>query len=96
MERLYRRSERRGSEWKQVSAPPGHFLTIFGIVIALFSFSSYKDYKAHLHTTLINFHLFLFLLPLLFIFFIVSYSTTASSLNFHSFRPSHQPPFFHH
>ncbi|KAG4391806.1 hypothetical protein AAZX31_04G005100 [Glycine max] len=93
MERFY--PKRRGSglaEWKQggsmgnVSAPPGHLLTIFGIVIGLLSFSRYKDYKAQLHTTAFSFQLFLFLLPVFFIFFIFSYSTT-SRLNFHAFRP---------
>nr|KYP64968.1 hypothetical protein KK1_019582 [Cajanus cajan] len=97
MERFH--PKRRGPEWKQsgtmanVSAPPGHLLTIFGIVIGLLSFSRYKDYKAQLHTTAINFQLFLFFLPVLLMFFIISYSATGARLNFHSFRPSHQQGF---
>ncbi|RDX61489.1 hypothetical protein CR513_60274, partial [Mucuna pruriens] len=85
--------KRRGPEWREsgtmtcVSALPVQLLTIFGIVIGFLSFSHYKDYKAQLHSTAINFHLFLFLLPVLFIFFIISYSTAATRLNFHSFRP---------
>ncbi|KAK7310571.1 hypothetical protein RJT34_08159 [Clitoria ternatea] len=82
--------KRRGPEWKgtksiasSVFAPSAHLLMIFGIVIALLSFSYYKDYKAQLHTTTINFHLFLFLLPVMLIFFMLSYAR----LNFHSSRP---------
>ncbi|KAK7352042.1 hypothetical protein VNO80_17458 [Phaseolus coccineus] len=85
--------KRRGPEWKlggsmgNGSALSGHLLTIFCIVIGLLSFSRYKDYMAQLHTTAINFQLFLFLLPLLLIFFIISYSATGSSLSFNAFTP---------
>ncbi|KAG2400815.1 hypothetical protein LR48_Vigan04g246200 [Vigna angularis] len=85
--------KRRGPEWKlggsmsNGSGLSGHLLTIFCIVIGLLSFSRYKDYTAQLHSTAISFQLFLFLLPLLLIFFIVSYSTTAATFNFNAFRP---------
>ncbi|QCE16888.1 hypothetical protein DEO72_LG11g3907 [Vigna unguiculata] len=85
--------KRRGPEWKSGgtmtngSSLSGHLLTIFCIVIALLSFSRYKDYMAQLQSTAISFQFFLFFLPLLLIFFIVSYSTTAASFNFNAFRP---------
>ncbi|KAK7351913.1 hypothetical protein VNO77_11682 [Canavalia gladiata] len=93
MERMY--PKRRGPEWKQgwtgksmasVFAPPVHLLLIFGIVIGFLSFSGYKDYKTQLHSTTINFHLFLFFFPVLFMFFMILYSS-APTLNFRSFTP---------
>ena len=83
MEWVYPR--RRGPQWKQgwtgqtlssISAPPLPLLTIFGIVVVLLWFSQYTDYKAQLHHTAINFQLFLLLLPILLIFFMISFSTS--------------------
>lgn len=77
-------TKRRGPEWKQgwtgqtlgsISSPPLHLLTIFGIVIVLLWFSQSTDYSAHLKHTAINFQLFLFLLPILLILFMASFST---------------------
>ncbi|KAI4297719.1 hypothetical protein L6164_037594 [Bauhinia variegata] len=75
--------KRRGPEWKQrgltaqtrssVSAPSIHLLMIFGVVVCLLWFSQYSEYKAQLHQTAINLQLFLLLLPILLIFFVVSY-----------------------
>ncbi|EEF33128.1 uncharacterized protein LOC8285145 [Ricinus communis] len=82
MEWFYPR--RRGPEWKQgwtgqtlgsISIPPPPLLVIFGIVILLLWLSQYTDYKAQLHHSAINFQLFLFLLPVLLILLIASYST---------------------
>lgn len=76
--------KRRGPEWKQgwtgqtlgsISTPPFPLLTIFGIVIFLLWLSQFTDYKARLHHSAINFQIFLFLLPLLLIFLMASYST---------------------
>ncbi|KAJ9132741.1 hypothetical protein P3X46_033578 [Hevea brasiliensis] len=75
---------RRGPEWKHgwagqtlasISTPPSPLLTIFGIVILLLWLSQYTDYKSQLRHTAINFQLFLFLLPILLIFLVASYST---------------------
>ena len=83
MEWFYPR--RRGPQWKQgwtgqtlssVSAPPLPLLTIFGIVIVLLWLSQYTDYKAQLHHTAINFQLFLLILPILLIFFMISFSSS--------------------
>ncbi|XVF67870.1 hypothetical protein PTKIN_Ptkin10aG0156600 [Pterospermum kingtungense] len=83
MEWVYPR--RRGPQWKQgwagqtlstVSAPPLPLLTIFGIVFVLLWFSQYTGYKAQLHHTAINFQIFLLLLPLLLIFFMISFSAS--------------------
>lgn len=77
--------KRRGPQWKHGWAsqtlasmstpPPPPLLTIFFIVILLLWLSQYTDYKAQFHQTAINFKLFLFLLPILLIFLIASYST---------------------
>lgn len=78
--------KRRGPQWKQgwasqtltsFSSPPTPLLTIFGIVFLLLWVSQYTGYKAQLHTTALNFQLFLFLLPLLMILFIASYYSAA-------------------
>ncbi|KAL0016992.1 hypothetical protein SO802_004061 [Lithocarpus litseifolius] len=67
--------ERRG--WKQgwteqtlasVSAPPMPLLAIAGIIVLLMVLSSYTGYKSQMHKNLINFKMFLFLLPVLLIF----------------------------
>ncbi|KAJ7967206.1 Transmembrane protein [Quillaja saponaria] len=77
--------KRRGPEWKQgwtgqtvasISAPPFHLLAIFGIVISLLWLSQYTDYKAQWRKTTINFQIFLFLLPVLLILFMISFSTS--------------------
>lgn len=74
---------RRGPGWKRgwsdhtiasISTPPLQLLAIFGIVISLLWFSSYTGYKAQLHETAVNFQLFLFLLPVLMVLFMASYS----------------------
>lgn len=94
MEWVYHK--RRGQEWKQgwtgsgmasVSAPPLPLLVIFGIVISLLWLSQYKYYKAQLYNTALNLQLFLFLLPILLIFFMISYSTGGS-------MPQLSPPAF--
>ncbi|AES74278.2 hypothetical protein MtrunA17_Chr3g0145471 [Medicago truncatula] len=85
-------SKRRGTELKQgwkgksmasVSAPPFHLFMVFGIVISLLCFSQYKNFKAQLHNTAINFQLLIFFFPFLLMFFIGSYST-GGKLNFHT------------
>ncbi|KAF5752032.1 hypothetical protein HS088_TW02G01052 [Tripterygium wilfordii] len=82
MEWFYTR-RRRGPEWKQgwtgqtlssISTPPLPLLTIFGIVIVLLWLSQYTEYKAELHQRTTNFQLFIFLLPILLIIFMASYS----------------------
>lgn len=97
MEWFYTR--RRGPEWKQgwtgqtlasISPPPLHLLIIFGIVIFLLWFSQSADYKAQLKSTAINFQLFLFLLPILLILFMASYSTSWR-FNFPLWRQEHDP-----
>ncbi|KAL6313141.1 hypothetical protein AAG906_019613 [Vitis piasezkii] len=76
--------KRRGPEWKHgwtgqtlnnISTPPLPLLAIFAIVILLWSLSNYTSYKAQLYQTTNNFQLFLFLLPILFIFLIASSSS---------------------
>ncbi|KAJ0076530.1 hypothetical protein Patl1_36107 [Pistacia atlantica] len=83
--------KRRGPQWKQgwtnqtftsISSPPPALLTIFGIVFILLWVSQYTGYKAQLNITTVNFQLFLFLLPLLLILLIASYSSGGS----YSFR----------
>ncbi|XP_022763101.1 uncharacterized protein LOC111308773 [Durio zibethinus] len=83
MEWVYPR--RRGPQWKQgwtgqtlssVSAPPIPLLTIFGIVVVLLWLSQYTGYKARLHHTAINFQLFIIILPILLIFFMISFSSS--------------------
>jgi len=73
--------KRRGPEWKQgwtgqtlasISAPPLPLLAIFAIVIFLLSISQYTNYKAQLQYSMINFQLFLLLLPILLIFLVLS------------------------
>lgn len=75
--------KRRGPEWKQgwtgqalssISTPPLPLLIIFVIVILLLSISQYKDYKAQWRYTMLSFKLLLFLLPVLLIFFMHSFS----------------------
>lgn len=82
MEWVYPR--RRGPQWKQgwtgqtlssISSPPLPLLTISGIVFVLLWFSQYTGYKAQLHQTAINFQIFLLLLPVLLIFFMISFSS---------------------
>ncbi|TYG39694.1 hypothetical protein ES288_D12G036100v1 [Gossypium darwinii] len=105
MEWLYPR--RRGPQWKQgwsgqtlpsMSAPPLPLLTIFGIVLVLLWFSQYADYKAHLHSSAINFQLFLILLPVLLVFFMVSFSSSGRfafwqhRLERHTVHPSRGSP----
>ncbi|KAL6332583.1 hypothetical protein AAG906_009004 [Vitis piasezkii] len=89
--------KRRGPEWKHgwtgqtlnnISTPPLPLLAIFAIVILLWSLSNYTSYKAQLYQTTNNFQLFLFLLPILFIFLIASSSSDG--------RPSFQAPNPHH
>ncbi|KAJ7957868.1 Transmembrane protein [Quillaja saponaria] len=69
--------ERRSPTWKQgwtentlssMSAPPLPVVAIVGIVILLLWISSYTSYKSQVQTTMINFNLFLLLLPLLLLF----------------------------
>lgn len=78
--------KRRGPEWKQgwagqtlgsvsVSSPPPQLLTIFGIVIFLLWFSQNAGYEAQMYRSAANVQLVLFLLPILVIFFMSSYST---------------------
>lgn len=86
--------KRRGPEWKQgwtgqtlgsVSSPPPQFLTIFGIVIVLLWFSQFNTgYEAQMNK---NFQLVLFLLPILVIFFLSSYSI-GGLINFRFRRPA--------
>lgn len=83
MEWFYPR--RRGPEWKQgwtsqmaasISPPPFHLLTIFAIVMVLLWLSQYAGYKAQVQQTAVNFQLFLFLLPVLLILLMATYSTS--------------------
>lgn len=105
MEWLYPR--RRGPQWKQgwsgqtlpsMSAPPLPLVTIFGIVLVLLWFSQYADYRAHLHNSAINFQLFLILLPVLLVFFMVSFSSSGRfafwqrRLGRHTVHPSRGSP----
>ncbi|KAL5561132.1 hypothetical protein UlMin_030879 [Ulmus minor] len=91
---------RRGPDWKQgwtsqtlnsMSAPPFHLLTIFAIVMSLLWLSQYTGYKAQLQQTAVNFQLFLFLLPLLLILSVASYSSSWLS-NFQLRRPQNKMP----
>lgn len=83
--------KRRGPEWKQgwkgqtiasISVPSIHLLTVFAIVLILLWFSQFTNYKAQLHHTAINFQLLIFLLPVLLILLMASYSNVGS----YSFR----------
>ncbi|KAJ6927370.1 hypothetical protein NC651_011432 [Populus alba x Populus x berolinensis] len=76
--------KRRGPEWKQgwtgqtvasMAPPPFPLLAIFGIVISLLWLSHYTGYKAQLRHSAVNLQIFLFLLPILLILFMASYST---------------------
>lgn len=103
--------KRRGPEWKQswtsqtlstISSPPLQLLAIFAIVLFLLSLSQYTTYKSQLNNTRINFQLFLFLVPVLLIFFIRSSLVTNAngrSFNFWVRGPQlrrdvsdHRPP----
>ncbi|KAL5066504.1 hypothetical protein RYX36_028241 [Vicia faba] len=87
-------NKRRGSEWKQrwreknmasASAPPFHLLMIFGIVVSLLCLSQYNHFKAQLYNTATNFQFFIFFLPFLLMFFIVSSYSTSGRFSFHTF-----------
>lgn len=74
-------SRKRGPEWKQswteqtlssMSAPPLPLVAIFTIVIFLLSLSQYSAYKEQMQNTMINFKIFLFLLPVLLVFLLRS------------------------
>ncbi|KAE9447346.1 hypothetical protein RHGRI_032879 [Rhododendron griersonianum] len=97
MEWLY--PKRRGPEWKQgwtiqtltsVSTPPLPLLAVFAIVIFLLSLSQYTNYKAQMQHTMVNFHLFLVMLPVLLIFVVLP---ALFSLRFglRALRPEHGP-----
>ena len=67
----------RGPGWKHgwtektlasVSSPPLPLLAIAAIIVLLMMLSSYTSYKSQMQQNLINFKLFLFLLPVLLIF----------------------------
>lgn len=75
--------KRRGPEWKHgwtgqtfnnISTPPLPLLAIFAIVILLLSLSNYTSSKARLYESANKLQLFVFLLPILFIFMIASSS----------------------
>ncbi|KAG7010871.1 hypothetical protein SDJN02_27669, partial [Cucurbita argyrosperma subsp. argyrosperma] len=94
--------KRRGPEWKQewtgqtlggsVSSPPPQLLTIFGIVIVLLWFSqSTTGYDTQMHRSASNFQLLLFLLPILVIFFMSSYSM-CGLINLRSWRSATGSP----
>ncbi|KAK4424090.1 hypothetical protein Salat_1602400 [Sesamum alatum] len=74
-------TRKRGPEWKQgwtdqtlssISAPPLPLMAIFAIVIFLLSLSNYSAYKEQMHSTMINFKIILFLVPVLLVFFMRS------------------------
>ena len=88
--------KRRGPEWKHgwtgqmlnnISTPPLPLLAIFAIVILLLSLSNYASSKAILYESANNLQLFLFLLPILFIFMMVS--STNGRLSFQD-GPNHR------
>ncbi|KAF8406565.1 hypothetical protein HHK36_008653 [Tetracentron sinense] len=90
-------SERRGPGWKQgwkeqtlasISAPPLPLLAIFAIIILFLSLSQYAGYKANMHHNMVNFQIFLFLLPVLLIFILRSMSTNGRFV-FRLPRPQH-------
>lgn len=92
--------KRRGPQWKQgwtsqtvtsISAPSFHLVTIFSIVMVLLWLSQYNGYKAQLQQTAVNFQLFMFLLPVLVIFFMASYSSSWL-FNFQFRRPRRETP----
>jgi NADH:ubiquinone oxidoreductase subunit 5 (subunit L)/multisubunit Na+/H+ antiporter MnhA subunit len=58
-----------------MSTPPFPLLAIFGIVISLLWLSHYTGYEAQLRHSAVNLQIFLFLLPILLILFMASYST---------------------
>ncbi|PON55102.1 Transmembrane protein [Parasponia andersonii] len=92
--------KRRGPQWKQgwtsqtvasVSAPSFHLLAIFSIVMVLLWLSQYTGHKAQLQQTAVNFQLFVFLLPVLLIVFMASYSS-CGLFNFRFRRPRPDTP----
>ena len=92
--------KRRGPQWKQgwtsqtvasISAPSFHLLAIFSIVMVLLWLSQSTGYKAELQQTRVNFQLFLFLLPILLICFMASYSSSWL-FNFQLRRPRPEAP----
>ncbi|CAL5205687.1 unnamed protein product [Lathyrus oleraceus] len=68
-----------------VSTPPFHLLMIFGIVVSLLCLSHYNHFKTQLVNTAINFQFFIFFLPFLLMFFIVSSYSTSGRFSFHTF-----------
>ncbi|KAG7035039.1 hypothetical protein SDJN02_01833, partial [Cucurbita argyrosperma subsp. argyrosperma] len=64
-----------GQTLGSVSSPPPQLLTIFGIVIALLWFSQHTgNEESQMFGTPASFQLVLFLLPILLVFFMSSYS----------------------
>ncbi|KAH7835469.1 hypothetical protein Vadar_026386 [Vaccinium darrowii] len=95
MEWFYPR--RRGPGWKHgwtiqtltsISTPPLPLLAVFAIVIFLLSLSQYTTYKAQMQHTMMNFQLFLFLLPVLLIFIVLP-GLMSLRFSLRALRPEH-------
>ncbi|KAF6159210.1 hypothetical protein GIB67_022889 [Kingdonia uniflora] len=78
---LWFSSDRRGPDWKQgwtdqtlssISIPPLPLLTVFAIVLLFMFLSKYTDYSSEVRQSMINFQIFLFLLPTLLILILQS------------------------